>query len=95
MSDDICLPWVIGDVLASRREGFLSSLKFVFGGWLVVSKICSHDGGICHCGSCDIILSSGEVICCSRHKNPLGKFMVRRLCASRVSIFDLWLRSVR
>lgn len=36
-------------------------------------KICRWDGGVCRLVSCDVILASGLVVCCERHRNPFGR----------------------
>ncbi len=43
----------------------------------MVTKICRYDGGVCSFNSCDVILPSGKVAVCLRHRNPRGRFMRR------------------
>jgi hypothetical protein len=49
------------------------------GGGLMVSKICSYDGGVCRRDSCDTVLVCGDVVLCSRHRNPFGCFRHRKV----------------
>jgi hypothetical protein len=57
----------------------------------MVSKICRWNGGVFHRASCDIILLSGGVVCCSFHGNESGR-CARHKVKSDVSVFSRQLR---
>ena len=49
----------------------------------VLVKYCHFDGRRCYNSSCDYITSMGDVLLCSRHCNPFGRFTPRK-CVLRV-----------
>lgn len=42
---------------------------------MVLVKFCRWDGKRCYCSSCDFITLMGDVLVCSRHGNPHGRFI--------------------
>lgn len=50
----------------------------------MVTKFCRWDGGVCRFVSCDIILASGLIVVCERHRNPLGRSLRRKVSVRRL-----------
>lgn len=45
----------------------------------MVTKICRWDGGVCSRHSCTVVLANGNVRLCCRHRNPKGRFELRKI----------------
>lgn len=62
------------------------SLGIIF---LMVSKICPWNGGVCRRVSCDSILPSGEVVLCKFHGHGSGRLTLhKQKPAFHYGVFD-------
>ena len=54
----------------------------------MVTKICRYDGGVCRFPSCEVILPSGDVVLCGRHKKGNGRSLPRLRKSAGYHIFN-------
>ena len=58
------------------------------GVFVLVSKICPWDGGVCHRDSCDSLLPSGQVVICKFHGNKLGRLTPHKVAPVHRLVFS-------